>query len=207
MGELNGVRVGFAMCGSFCTFSHCFDALEALIAEGCEVLPIMSFNAHDTNTRFGNAADHVTRLERLTGRSVIHTIEDAEPIGPKNMTDIMLVANCTGNTLAKLAASITDTPVTMAVKSHLRGSKPVVLNIATNDALAGSAKNIFSLMNYKNYYFVPIKQDDPKKKPFSLTGEFTRIPDALTSALRGVQLQPLFSPGERSTEKQELSAN
>ncbi|MBP3856463.1 MAG: dipicolinate synthase subunit B [Ruminiclostridium sp.] len=192
MNELKGVRVGFAMCGSFCTFSQCFDALERLIGLGCETIPIMSVNAFTTDTRFGSASAHSARLEKLCGHEVIHTIADAEPIGPKNMTDIMLVANCTGNTLAKLAASITDTPVTMAVKSHLRGSKPVVLNIATNDALAGSAKNIFSLMNYKNYYFVPIAQDDPEKKPFSLMGDFRRIPEALISAMDRVQLQPVF---------------
>ena len=192
MEELKGVRVGFAMCGSFCTFSHCFDALERLISLGCEPIPIMSFNAYDTDTRFGNAAEHAERLERLCGKEVIHTIRDAEPIGPGNMTDIMLVANCTGNTLAKLASSITDTPVTMAVKSHLRGSKPVVLNIATNDALSGSAKNIFSLMNYKNYYFVPVVQDDHVKKPFSLMGDFSRIPEALVSAMNRVQLQPVI---------------
>lgn len=193
MERLKGVRTGFAMCGSFCTFSQCFDALERLIELGCEPVPIMSFNAYDTDTRFGAAAKHVERIEKLCGRAVIHTIADAEPIGPKNMTDIMLVANCTGNTLAKLAASITDTPVTMAVKSHLRGSKPVVLNIATNDALAGSAKNIFTLMNYKNYYFVPIMQDDHEKKPFSLMGDFGAIPDALGAALSRVQLQPLLT--------------
>ncbi|MBO6230936.1 MAG: dipicolinate synthase subunit B [Ruminiclostridium sp.] len=192
MEELKGVRVGFAMCGSFCTFSQCFEALGQLIAEGCEPVPIMSFNAYSTDTRFGNAADHAERLEKLCGRKVIHTIADAEPIGPKNMTDIMLVANCTGNTLAKLAASITDTPVTMAVKSHLRGSKPVVLNIATNDALAGSAKNIFTLMNYKNYYFVPIAQDDHVKKPFSLMGDFGKIPETLVQALGHRQIQPVI---------------
>lgn len=195
MEELKGKRVGFAMCGSFCTFSHCFDALERLIELGCEPVPIMSFNAYDTDTRFGNAAEHVARLERLCGKKVIHTIAEAEPIGPKNMTDIMLVANCTGNTLAKLAASITDTPVTMAVKSHLRGSKPVVLNIATNDALAGSAKNIFMLINYKNYYFVPLAQDDHAKKPFSLMSDFSLIPATLVSALEHKQLQPVVSAG------------
>ena len=192
MEELKGKRVGFAMCGSFCTFSRCFDALGKLTELGCEIIPIMSFNAYSTDTRFGSAAEHRRRLEDICRREVIHTIADAEPIGPKNMTDIMLVANCTGNTLAKLAASITDTPVTMAVKSHLRGSRPVVLNIATNDALAGAAKNIFSLMNYKNYYFVPIMQDDYRNKPFSLTGDFARIPDALASALAGKQLQPIL---------------
>ncbi len=192
MEELKGKRVGFAVCGSFCTFSRCFDALAGLLELGCDIIPIMSFNAWETDTRFGNASVHRRRLEDMCGREVIHTITDAEPIGPKNMTDIMLVANCTGNTLAKLAASITDTPVTMAVKSHLRGSRPVVLNIATNDALAGAAKNIFALMNYKNYYFVPIVQDDHKNKPFSLTGDFSKIPDALTAALAGKQVQPVL---------------
>ncbi len=193
MEELKGIKVGFAMCGSFCTFAKCFDSLENLLSLGCDIIPIMSFNAYGTDTRFGKSADHIKRLEKLCNREVIHTIADAEPIGPKKMTDIMLVANCTGNTLAKLAASITDTPVTMAVKSHLRGSRPVVLNIATNDALAGSAKNIFSLINYKNYYFVPILQDDFANKPFSLTGDFDKIPEALRSALKKNQLQPLIS--------------
>lgn len=193
MEELKGVRVGFAMCGSFCTFSDCFAALERLLSLGCTVVPVMSFNAYETDTRFGNAAEHRERLAAMCGRDVIHTIADAEPIGPMDMTDVMLVANCTGNTLAKLAASITDTPVTMAVKSHLRGSKPVVLNIATNDALAGSAKNIFSLMNYKNYYFVPISQDNFRKKPFSLMGDFGRIPETLMSALSHSQIQPVLN--------------
>ena len=192
MEELNGKKVGFAMCGSFCTFANCFVALERLLSYGCDILPVMSFNAYGTDTRFGKAAEHVKRLERLCGKEVIHTIADAEPIGPKKMTDIMLVANCTGNTLAKLAASITDTPVTMAVKSHLRGNRPVLLNIASNDALAGSAKNIFSLINYKNYFFVPIQQDDHKNKPFSLTGDFGRIPEALVSALLKTQIQPFL---------------
>lgn len=191
--KIEGKRLGFAMCGSFCTFSNCFEALEGLISAGWEVIPVMSFNAYSTDTRFGMAVEHVKRLEQLCGREVIHTIDGAEPIGPKNMTDVMLVANCTGNTLAKLAMSITDTPVTMAVKSHLRGNKPVLLNIATNDALAGSAKNISMLMNYKNYYFVPMGQDDFVKKPASLIGDFELIPMALRYALENKQMQPFFS--------------
>lgn len=190
--NLEGKRIGFAMCGSFCTFSRCFEALEKLLEMGCEIVPIASFNAYTLNTRFGAAAEHIARLEELCRRPVIHTIEDAEPIGPKNLTDIMLVANCTGNTLAKLAMSITDTPVTMAVKSHIRNQKPVLLNIATNDALAGSAKNIFALMNYKNYYFVPMGQDDFRKKPTSLMGDFSLIPAAISEALEYRQLQPVF---------------
>ncbi len=190
---LEGKKVGVAMCGSFCTFSHCFEALEKLKELGCELVPVMSFNAYSIDTRFGTAKEHIQRMEDICGRKIIHTIEAAEPLGPKKMTDIMLVANCTGNTLAKLAMSITDTPVTMAVKSHIRNSRPVLLNIATNDALAGSAKNIFSLMNYKNYYFVPMKQDDYRTKPTSLMGEFGRIPEALECALEYKQLQPVIS--------------
>lgn len=190
--KLDGKRVGFAMCGSFCTFSHCFDALETLKNLGCVLIPIMSFNAYSIDTRFGTAKEHIQRLEEICGRKIIHTIEDAEPLGPKNMTDVMLIANCTGNTLAKLAMSITDTPVTMAVKSHIRNSRPVLLNIATNDALAGSAKNIFSLMNYKNYYFVPMKQDDYKAKPTSLMGSFELIPEAMENALEFRQMQPVI---------------
>lgn len=190
--ELTNKRIGFAMCGSFCTFSRCFETLEQLLSLGCEVVPIASFNAFSLDTRFGKAAEHMRRLEELCGKAVIHTIEAAEPIGPKKMTDVMLVANCTGNTLAKLAASITDTPVTMAVKSHIRNGRPVLLNIATNDALAGSAKNIFSLMNYKNYYFVPMRQDDHKGKPASLMGDFEQIPEALEHALSYRQMQPVL---------------
>ena len=190
---INGKKLGFAMCGSFCTFSNCFKTLESLITAGWDVIPIMSYNAYSIDTRFGTAAKHVERLENMCGKKVIHTIDGAEPIGPKNMTDVMLVANCTGNTLAKLAMSITDTPVTMAVKSHLRGNKPVLLNIATNDALAGSAKNISMLMNYKNYYFVPMGQDDFVKKPASLIGDFELIPIALRYALENKQMQPFFS--------------
>ncbi len=190
--ELTGKRIGFAMCGSFCTFSRCFETLETLLNLGCEIIPIASFNAFQLDTRFGKAEEHMRRLERMCGRPVIHTIEDAEPIGPKNLTDIMLAANCTGNTLAKLAASITDTPVTMAVKSHIRNQKPVLLNIATNDALAGSAKNIFTLINYKNYFFVPMRQDDYKGKPTSLMGDFSRIPEALERALELKQIQPIL---------------
>ncbi|MCM1334456.1 MAG: dipicolinate synthase subunit B [Bacteroides sp.] len=189
---LSDKRIGFAMCGSFCTFSRCFEALECLIGLGYEIVPIASFNAFSLDTRFGAAAEHMRRLEALCHRPVIHTIEDAEPIGPKKMTDVMLVANCTGNTLAKLAASITDTPVTMAVKSHIRNARPVLLNIATNDALAGSAKNIFSLLNYKNYFFVPMKQDDHLGKPASLMGDFERIPEALANALEYRQTQPIL---------------
>ena len=190
--KLDKIRVGVALCGSFCTFGKCFEVTESLISEGADVIPIMSFNASSVDTRFGKADEHIKRLEEITGNRVIKTIEDAEPIGPRNMLDILLVANCTGNTLAKLAMSITDTPVTMAVKSHLRAIKPVVLCVATNDALAGTAKNIGQLMNYKNYFFVPLRQDDFKNKPVSVVADFSLTIPALEQALDGRQLQPVI---------------
>lgn len=188
----DNLKIGFAMCGSFCTFSRVFEVLERLKFSGADIYPIMSFNAYSINTRFGDAKAHIDRLESTTGHKVIHTIEDAEPVGPKKMFDVLLVANCTGNTLAKLANSITDTPVTMAVKSHIRNARPVVLSIATNDALAGSGKNIAALMNFKNYFFVPMRQDDAEKKPTSLMADFDRTEDALIAALDGKQLQPIL---------------
>lgn len=191
--KLEKIRVGVAICGSFCTFEKCFGVIESLISEKAEVLPIMSFNASSLNTRFGTATQHIKRLEELTGKKVIRTIEAAEPLGPKNMLDILLVANCTGNTLAKLTASITDTPVTMAVKSHLRAQKPVVLCVATNDALSGTAKNIGQLMNYKNYFFVPLRQDDSVNKPSSVVADFSLSIKTLELALEGRQLQPVIT--------------
>lgn len=190
--KFENIRIGFALCGSFCTFSRAFEVLERLKAEGADVYPIMSFNAYSLNTRFGEAETHNKYIEAVSGHKIIHTIEDAEPIGPQKMLDILLVANCTGNTLAKLANSITDSPVTMAVKSHIRNSRPVVLSIATNDALAGAGKNIAALMNFKNYFFVPMRQDDAEKKPTSLMTDFSLTEKALLSALDGKQLQPML---------------
>ena len=189
---LEGIRVGIAVCGSFCTFKKAFEAAKRLSDLGAELIPIMSFNASALSTRFGKAEDNVKILEEIAGKPIINTIEGAEPIGPKKMTDIMLLPNCTGNTLAKLAMSVTDSPVTMAVKSHLRGGRPVVINVATNDALSGSAKNIGTLMNLKHYYFVPLKQDDYIKKPTSAIGDFDRIEEALKAAMNGIQLQPVI---------------
>lgn len=186
------MKIGVAVCGSFCTFEKVFEITGKLREEGAELVPIMSFNAAGLSTRFGKAEENLKRFESLAGRKVITTIEEAEPIGPKKMTDIMLLPNCTGNTLAKLALSVTDTPVTMAVKSHLRGSRPVIVNVATNDALSGSAKNIGALMNLKNYYFVPLLQDDCAKKPTSVVGDFEKIPGTIVAAIRGVQVQPVF---------------
>ncbi len=190
---LKGLRIGVAICGSFCTFKKSFEAAKRLADFGAELIPIMSFNASALSTRFGKAEDNVKIFEEIAGRPVINTIEAAEPIGPKKMTDIMLLPNCTGNTLAKLSLSVTDSPVTMAVKSHLRGGKPVVINVATNDALSGSAKNIGALMNLRHYYFVPIRQDDYIKKPTSVVGDFDRIEEAIIAALNGIQLQPVIT--------------
>ncbi|MDE6725037.1 MAG: dipicolinate synthase subunit B [Ruminiclostridium sp.] len=187
-----GLRIGVAVCGSFCTFKKVFETTERLRAMGAEIIPIMSFNAASISSRFGKAEENLALFERLAGRKAIITIEDAEPIGPKKMTDVMLLPNCTGNTMAKLAMSITDTPVTMAVKSHLRGGRPVIVNVATNDALSGSAKNIGALMNLRHYYFVPLRQDDHRKKPTSVVGDFSLIPETIISALKGVQLQAVL---------------
>ncbi len=186
------LRVGFAMCGSFCTFEKALLQMEELKKRGADILPIMSYNAYSTDTRFGNAKELRDRIEEICRKRIISTVKDAEPIGPKKMTDIMVVAPCTGNTAAKLANAVTDTPVTMAVKSHLRQSKPVLICIATNDALGASAQNIGKLLNTRHYYFVPFRQDEPFKKPNSLVADFTKLPEALEYALEEKQLQPVI---------------
>lgn len=189
---MNKVRVGFALTGSFCTFAEVIKQIE-LLAKDYDIIPIMSFNASNLDTRFGKASEHIDKIEKITGKKVIKTIEEAEPIGPKNMTDIMVVAPCTGNTLAKLSWSITDTPVTMAVKSHLRNNRPVIIAVSTNDALSGSAKNIGALQNTKNYYFVPYKQDNYKAKPTSIVADFCKIPDTIEYVLKNnKQIQPII---------------
>lgn len=189
---LKGKKIGFAVCGSFCTFKKAFAELERLADAGAEVTAIMSFNAAGLDTRFGKAAEHIARLEKITQKKVIKTIEDAEPVGPKKMFDAMIIAPCTGNTLAKLAYGIIDTPVVMAAKSHLRNARPLLIAPSTNDGLSGSAKNIGALLNYKNIYAVPFAQDDFAAKPRSLVADFERIPEALEQALNGVQIQPIL---------------
>lgn len=188
----NGLRIGYAVTGSFCTFHHSFEQARILAEYGADLLPIMSENAAAISTRFGTAQENMEALKNIAGKEVITSIASAEPIGPKDMTDIMVIAPCTSNTAAKLAASITDTTVTMAVKSHLRRGKPVVLAIASNDSLMGSAKNIGELFNRKNYYFVPMVQDDWIKKPSSLVAEFSLLPQAIEAALNGIQLRPII---------------
>lgn len=184
--------IGFAMCGSFCTFSKAFLQMERLVESGYKVIPIMSQNAYSTDTRFGKAEEMVKKAETITGQQVLHTVVQTEPIGPKKMCDLLVIAPCTGNTLAKLSLGVTDTSVTMAAKSHLRTLKPVLLCVATNDALGASAQNIGRLMNTKNIYFVPMEQDDCIKKPNSLVADFEKIPICTEYALNQKQYMPVF---------------
>ncbi len=189
---LKGLRIGFAMTGSFCTFEKSFQQAEILIKSGAELLPIMSEHVSTIDTRFGSATENINRLSSITGKKVILSISEAETIGPKELTDIMVVAPCTSNTAAKLAASVTDTTVTMAVKSHLRRGKPIVLAIASNDSLMGSAKNLGELFNRKNYYFVPMLQDDWINKPASLVADYSLLPKTIEAAIKNVQLRPII---------------
>lgn len=185
------MNIGFAMCGSFCTFSQVFPVMEALAANH-KVAPIFSQAAYSVSSRFGAAEEHIRKAETICGTPVIHTIEEAEPIGPKKLFDVLVIAPCTGNTLAKLSRSIADGPVTMAAKSHLRNGRPVVIAVSTNDALAGAAENIGRLLARKNVFFVPFGQDDPVHKPTSMVADFQKIPPALEAALEGYQIQPIL---------------
>ena len=184
------MNIGFALCGSFCTYAQIFPIMEALAKEH-QVFPIFSFSAASIDSRFGTAQEHIQKAREISGRDVIRTMEGAEPIGPKKIIDALIIAPCTGNTLAKLAHSIADTPVTMAAKSHLRNGRPVIVAVSTNDALAGAAENIGKLLARKNYYFVPFGQDDCIGKPTSLVADFSRIPETLNSAMEGRQIQPI----------------
>lgn len=183
------MKIGYCFTGSFCTFNKSIDALKKLVDAGHEVTPIMSETAYTTDTRFGTAEHFINTIQKITGKSIIHTIQFAEPIGPKKLFDIICVVPCTGNTLAKLANGITDTAVTMAVKSHLRNSRPVVIGVSTNDALGGAAKNIGALMNYKNYYFVPFSMDDCVNKPRSMVCDFTKVLTTVEDAEKGIEQQ------------------
>lgn len=185
------MNIGFAMCGSFCTFSKVFPVMEAL-AEKHTVYPIFSFVSTTTDSRFGKASEFLERAEEICGRKAIKTIAEAEPIGPKKLLDILVIAPCTGNTLAKLSHGIADTPVTMAAKSHLRNGRPVLVAVSTNDGLAGAAENIGRLMARKQYYFIPYGQDDPEQKPTSLVAHFDLIPQAVEMAAQGRQMQPVL---------------
>mgnify|MGYP004644845937 CR=1 FL=1 len=188
--ELEHKKIGFVLTGSFCTFSKTIPKMKELIKMGSEVIPIMSYNAYNLDTKFGKAEDFINEIEEITGKKIIHTIQDAEPIGPKHLTDIMVVAPCSGNTMSKLTNDIIDTPATMAVKSHLRNNLPVVIAPSTNNALSGNAANIGSLLNRKNYYFVPFRQDNPITKPRSVVFDFDYLIKTIESALEGNQIQP-----------------
>ncbi|MBQ7741231.1 MAG: dipicolinate synthase subunit B [Eubacterium sp.] len=176
---MKSIRIGYCITGSFCTFEKSINALEKLVKDGYDVQVIMSENAYNTDTRFGTSKSFIKRIITITNKDIIHTISKAEPIGPKKLFDIIVVAPCTGNTLAKLNLGITDTAVTMAVKSHIRNNRPVLIGVSTNDALGAAAKNIGSLMNYKNYYFIPYSPDDPINKPKSLICEFDKIEQSI----------------------------
>ena len=184
--------IGYAMCGSFCTHKSSLAQLEALVARGFDVLPVMSETVYTTSTRFGEASELVRRVEEICSHKVIHTIVDAEPLGPAIELDAMIICPCTGNTLAKLASGITDTAVCMAAKAHLRGDRPLVITLASNDALSANMKNIAALLNRKCVYFVPMRQDDPEKKPHSLVADFSLLYPTFEAALEGKQYRKVF---------------
>lgn len=191
------MNIGFALCGSFCTYQEIFPVMETL-ANRHRVIPIFSENTATISSRFGRGADFLACAREITGNAPLLTLSDVEPVGPKKMLDVLVIAPCTGNTLSKLAHSVADTTVTMAAKSHLRNGGPVVIGLSTNDALAGAAENIGRLLARKHYYFIPFGQDDPEKKPTSLIADFQLIPQAIEAAVLGHQLQPILTRGSHS---------
>lgn len=185
------MNIGFAVCGSFCTYGEVLPVME-LLTRDYQITPIFSTAAATVDSRFGTAAEHIQQVTEICGAKPLQSIAQVEPIGPKKLLDALVIAPCTGNTLAKLAHSIADTPVTMAAKSHLRNGRPVIIAVSTNDALGGAAENIGKLMARKHYYFVPFRQDDPQNKPTSMVADFNRIPETLEAALNGTQIQPVL---------------
>jgi len=190
--KLDKVRVGFAITGSFCTFDKIKKELKNIIETGAEVTPIFSFNAASMDTRFANAKEFVKEVEEITGKKAVLTIQDAEPLGPKNLLDILIIAPCTGNTISKLSNGITDTPVLMAAKAHMRNHKPLVISISTNDALGINLANIGTLLNCKDIFFVPFGQDNCEGKPKSMIAKTELIIPSLEMAMEGKQLQPII---------------
>ena len=184
--------IGFAICGSFCNFANTFKVLEELIEAGENVIPVMSYNASTTDTRFGNASDFKRRAEELCGHDVVCTLKDAEPLGPKIKLDCMCICPCTGNTLAKLSNGICDTPVTLAAKAHMRNERPLVIALASNDGLLGNAENFGRMLARRNVYFVPLRQDDAKGKPRSLVCDFSKVKQTIDFAKNGSQIQPIL---------------
>lgn len=190
--DIQGKNIGFALTGSFCTFERAFVQMEALVRAGANVIPILSFNAYALDTRFFSAQAVRERAEAICGRPPLHTLEGVEPIGPKALLDLLIIAPCTGNTLAKLAVGIADTPVTLAAKSHLRNAGPVLVSVSTNDALYVAARNIGELLIRRHYFFVPLEQDDATNKPRSIVAEMEKIPKCAEMALSGEQMQPIL---------------
>lgn len=185
--------VGFALCGSFCTFKKVIPQIKKLVSEGYKVIPIMSHTAYTTDTRFGKARDFNEEIEQITGEKIIYTISGAEPIGPKELLDVLVIAPCTGNTLGKLSNGISDTSVTLATKAHLRNQRPVIIAVSTNDALGAAARNIGTLMNSKYIYFAPMRQDDYINKPNSIVADFDYITDTVKEVLAtNKQPQPIL---------------
>ncbi|GAB4072602.1 dipicolinate synthase subunit B [Barrientosiimonas marina] len=192
--NLNGKRIGFGITGSHCTYEAVFPQLEKLVESGADVIPIVSYTVQNTDTKFGEAADHVAKIESITGKRAIKTIPEAEPLGPKLPLDCMVVAPLTGNSMSKLANALTDTPVLMAVKATIRNQNPIVLGISTNDALGLNGVNLMRLMATQYFYFIPYGQDDPYKKPNSLVSDMTLLQDTVASALNNQQRQPVIIP-------------
>ncbi len=190
--EVKNKKIGFVLTGSFCTFKKVIPIIKELKNKKAEIVPIMSFNGYNMDTKFGKAQDFINEIEEITKRKIIHSIEGAEPIGPKRMTDIMIVAPCSGNTISKLAYDIIDTPAVMAVKSHLRNGLPVVIAISTNNGLSGNAENIGKLLNRRNYFFVPFRQDNPITKPRSIVFDSNYIIKTTELALENEQIQPIM---------------
>lgn len=188
----DSLKIGFALTGSFCTFSAVLPQIEKITAAGIEIVPIMSEKAYSTDTRFGTSAEFISKIEKMTGNKVLHRQTEVEPIGPKKMIDALVIAPCSGTTAAKIANAISDTTVSLAAKSTLRNNYPVILAISTNDGLAGSAKNIGLLLNTRGIYFVPYRQDDPDKKPRSVVADMNLILPTLSSAMAGRQFQPIL---------------
>ncbi|MBS5793575.1 MAG: dipicolinate synthase subunit B [Lachnospirales bacterium] len=194
--DFEGVNIGYALTGSFCTFKETIEQIKKLIELKANVYPVFSFNSQSIDTRFGRAEDFIKQVEEITGNKIIKTIEQAEPIGPKNFLDIFVIAPCTGNTLAKMNNGICDTPVLMASKAHIRNNKPIIIAVATNDGLGANMENIGGMINRKNIYFVPFGQDDYIKKPKSIVAHFDKIPETIFEALKGEQIQPILKDYE-----------
>lgn len=190
--NLKGIRLGFVVTGSHCTMKNILTEIDNLVKEGADVYPVVSYSISTTDTRFGKASEFCDKLKEITGHEPIKTIVDAEPIGPNKLFDVLVVAPCTGNTLAKLANGITDTPALMAIKAHLRNQRPVVIAVSTNDGLGLNAKNIATLLNTKHIFLVPFGQDNPIEKPNSLVARLDKIRDTICLALEGKQIQPVL---------------